>query len=161
MVDLFFGYAEASQGRIEALRRRLSNQANSVVPEVDVVGAPFTSQSVGAFSAGNPQVPDEIPPTQPDEPQTPWEPPVGRYHPREVEFQSPPEPSPNKNTSHAAAQEAPALPATGLTAQDKTPANELGGNAGLDLEDKVTPEDSVSEAPPNPHGGNPYWKLLG
>lgn len=157
MVDLSFGYPEASQGRIEALRRRLSNQANSVLPEVDVPGAPFTAQSAGTFSAGNPQGPEEIPATQIDEPQKTWEPPVGRYHPREVEHQSPAGPSPNKIP-----EQTTALPATGLTTEVTPPADELGGNEGLDeVVDKVAPEDSVSEAGHPQTGGNPYWKLLG
>ena len=118
---------------------------------------PFTAQSAGTFSAGNPQGPEEIPATQIDEPQKTWEPPVGRYHPREVEHQSPAEPSPNKIP-----EQTTALPATGLTTEVTPPADELGGNEGLDeVVDKVAPEDSVSEAGHPQTGGNPYWKLLG
>ena len=67
--------AKASQQRIDALRRRLSNLANGSAPEAEVPGAPFTAQSSGSYSAGNPC---EVLPS-PDK----CSPPYGRYHERE------------------------------------------------------------------------------
>lgn len=112
------GYPKASQERIAALRRKLSNQANGIHPEPEVPGAPHTAQASGHFSAGNPdnEVPDTLvveesqalpeptvgsaAPTrlyqsfpvathQPEDSQASW-PPVGRYN-----FNETPSPKPD------------------------------------------------------------------
>ena len=44
---------KASQDRISALRRRLSNQASSITPVPETPGAPHTAQQSGQYSAGN------------------------------------------------------------------------------------------------------------
>ena len=46
------------------MRRRLSNRANSVLPEVGVPGGPFNAQSARTLSARNPQGTAEIPATR-------------------------------------------------------------------------------------------------
>lgn len=60
--------AKASQARIEALRRKLSNQANDAVPQPEVPGAPFMSQNAGTYCAGDPGGDHDVPDTLPDEP---------------------------------------------------------------------------------------------
>ena len=155
-LDLVLLGSEASQDRIEALRRKLSNQANSVTaPEIP--GAPCIAQSSGAYSAGAnetipPTVVDSQPPaslaTEPaGEPLGTFVPPYGRYHPRENDF-------PRHETQQAAqtAQPAESGP-TGLTTpppvvEAPTPAEE------------VDVGDSVSMAEGGPPVANPYWKFL-
>ena len=163
---------EASQQRIEALRRKLSNQANGEVPVPEVPGAPFTAQSSGNYSAGNAASMDK-PTESTDAAAKPvreldGSPPYGRYHPRECELVSPTkissqplfgdaigdtyvEPSPTPS--------APAVPDGLKTPEAVAPApspemENLGESASA-VEDM--PEEDQAQMPPP---SNPYWKFL-
>ena len=139
---------KASQQRIEALRRKLSNQPTDVSPTPEVPGAPMMSQASGAYSAGNPL------------PTTPQQPPYGRYHPRENDVVSPapgdtlPDTLPSAPEApfmEMSVEPAPADPAqAGLTTPVATAPAPSPGEEDVD--------DSVSTAAEMPPPSNPYWK---
>ena len=142
--------AKASQSRIDALRRRLSNQANSLTPEPDVAGAPHIAQSAGHFSAGNPD---------------------GHEYPNPcdlvpgMEVASTPEPvipPPTPTTPASLAASTGVAPTHTLPEQPGTlpgPPGTLAPEAsGAEVDDAV---DSVSNMEPQADAGvkNPYWKF--
>lgn len=131
-----------------------------MAPTPEVPAAPFIAQTGGAYSAGNPQEVTEPASTEVikaaptvvyQDKGDKWEPPVGRYHPRENDFaetSSPPKP--------------------GATAQQEVAKAPVAAPASQDVPQHVSPpgtdvdgDDSVSAAPvATPQSsGNPYWKI--
>ena len=176
---------KASQQRIEALRRKLSNQANGEAPSHSVPGAPFIAQSAGTFTAGNvevpvapaatPAAPAATPAATPlvsleETPKDTLEVPHGRYHPRtHVDDMAPVASPATPNTIPGVVETAPTpsgevveTPATqpvrGLA---DTPPAVVGapspGEDDLGL-DSISNAQLEVEMPPPP---NPYWKFLG
>ncbi len=130
-----------------------------MAPTTEVAGAPFVAQTSGAYSAGNPQeVPDsteviKAAPTLVYDGK--WEPPVGRYHPRENDFAETMETSPPKpeaTPQQEAAKEPVATPAS----QQEVPPNDMSPGTEVDGDDSV----SVAPVATAQSSGNPYWKLL-
>ena len=154
------------------MRRRISNQANSWVPDDEVPGAPCVAQFSGAYSAGNPgdgpASPGSVAPTQTY--------PV----PPQVEFMTPPQsaPAPSPAMTVTPEPDVPApTPATETSVPghaDRPPSVEVPGASReqaplVTLTQVPTPEDvgtgdSVSQAElpdePDQVAGNPYWKFL-
>lgn len=166
---------QESQNRIAAIRRKLSNQANDLVPEAEVpgilkarsfphvvfslicggLGAPAIAQSSGVFCAGNPVVPckgasealnTEI--KQPVGPSTPIE--VNdTQNDNEAEWTDAQPRDPPKSVITATVRETQEPPPPGHGAKFAEAPGE---------DEEVL--DSVSEAVPTTTG-NPYWKNLG
>ena len=131
-----------------------------MAPTTEVAGAPFIAQTSGAYSAGNPQeVPDstEVIKAAPtfiyEDKGDKWEPPVGRYHPRENDFgETPSPPKPEATTQ----QEAAKAPVVAAPAPQDVPPNETPPGTEVDGDDSV----SVAPVATPQASGNPYWKLL-
>ena len=148
MISYVFHGAKASQSRIEALRRRLSNQANSLTPEPDVAGAPHVAQSAGHFSAGNPD---------------------GQHYPNPcdsvpgVEVASTPEQVIAPPTPTTPAPTAPANTAapTGVVPADTLPEQPGTLEPEASVAEGEPDMDSVSNVGPQEDAGpkKPYWKF--